>query len=366
MARVKGSKDGTIIKAHFQGQAKSFFSTLKKTKILVLLSIASNEFCTKEYLRAMIETATSSFEFTTFLIADEVYWHNLRTTFDIDEEKELKNKAVELGECFFDDNLDLFLPIKDISKNEIYNIKNYGSLSEKIIALNNILKNRCNFEVVCWRDWLNKSPEYIEREKSIIQSFNEEPSLKKSVDLASKNFAQRHATEINTYECLIQRSSGYLSEESAGVIWVAASLNYNFIAYPGEMIKPFKAAKEYFIRNIADNDIFIGTEEPKLLVNWLEVVFHRSHENNLCKETDLTNMGISLDLNSLSSTRNGVSELMTGITKGIFSLKIDEASKVRLLVDIVSEYQTRNKSETIKNDNKLDFFNHTTDILETS
>lgn len=352
MARVKGSKDGAIIKARFQGQAKSLFASLKKTKALVLLSITANEFCTREYLRAMIEAAIRSFGFTTFLIADEVYWHNLRTTFCADEENELKNKATELGNCFFEDNLDFFLSELDISKNEIDSIKKHNSVPGKIASLNSIVKDKYNFEIVCWRDWLNKCPIYLEREKNIIQSFAEEASLKKSVELTSNNFAQRHATEINMHDCLIQRSRGYLAEESAGVIWVAASLRYNFIAYPGEMIKPFKAAKEYFIRNIGDSNIFIDSDEPKLLVNWLEVTFHRSHKKNLYVETDLTKMGIKLDLSLLKSNKNGISELMTGITQGIFSLDINESSKIKLLVDIVSEYQARNKRAIIKDDNK--------------
>lgn len=369
MARVKGSKDGKVIKARFQGQAKSLFPTLKKTKTLVLLSITANEFCTREYLGAMIETASLSFGFTTFLIADEVYWHNLRTTFCANEERGLKEKAIALGNSFFEDNLEFFWAGLDISKNEIHSIKKHNSVPEKIAALNSIVKDRYNFEIVCWRDWLNKSPVYLEREKDIIQCFNEDPSLKKSVELTSNNFAQRHATEINMHDCLIQRSRGYLTEESAGVIWVAAHLGYNFIAYPGEMIKPFKAAKKYFIQNIVGGDIFIDSDDPQLLVNWLEVIFQRSHENNLYRETNLKKMEIHLDSSLLKSNKSEVSELMIGVTKGIFSLNIDERSKIKLLVDIISEYQTRNKSEIMQNSNNTKdvLFKHaTTESFEMS
>ena len=350
MAKVRGSKNGNIISSRFKGEAKSLFPTLKQTKALVLLSVIGNEFCAGEYLQSMIETATSSHEFTTFLIADEVYWHNLRRDFSKEEELVLKRKAIELGEEYFERNLEQFLLPLCITKEE-FNAQHEDKPTNKRVAiLNGMANKKSNFEILFWKDWLNKNPNYQNLKKSITAQFDIVPSLVKSVEQMANNFAKRHHTNDKPYDLIIKRSHGYLIEESSAVVWIAASLGYNFIAYPGEMIKPFKAAKEFFIKEKNEssnkNDsseigFFIQADEPRLLVNWLEVTFQRTHEKQSTDSSTYTIAQLNQTKSELEKNKSTTSEMLKGITEGIFSLEIDTESKIKLLVDIMEEYKAR-------------------------
>lgn len=340
MVKIKGSKTGDIINAKFQGQAKSFFPSLKQTKIVVLLSIIGNEFCSKKYLESIIKTSTSNFGFTTFLIADEVYWNNLCNNFSKEEEIQTKKIARNLGIDYFNKNLEAFISQLKLEDN-IYNKLSTLEIDEKLNIINDAAKQQANFEIVFWSDWLKKCPEYEYKHKIISSCFNSDASLKKSIEKTALNFANRHQDENNSKDLLFQRSSAYLIEESPAVIWIAASLGYNFIAYPGEIIKPFKTAQDFFIKDseqIDRNDYCIYTEEPKLLANWLEITFHRSHNKKLSLSNKLH------ENNELMSSNHIISELMNGITKGIFSLEIDNKTKTKLLVDIIFEYQNRHEN----------------------
>lgn len=111
--RVKGPVTGEILYAQFNGpEAKNLINKIG-IKSLVLLSIKGNEYCDGDYLGATVlaatrntakeptkdsaiaATASSDVEgsaepagenFTTFLVADEVYWHNLKTI-DVNKEE---------------------------------------------------------------------------------------------------------------------------------------------------------------------------------------------------------------------------------------------------------------------------------------
>ena len=48
-----------------------------------------------------------------------------------------------------------------------------------------------------------------------------------------------------------------------------------------------------------------------------------------------------------------ISELMSGVTKGIFSLDMDHKTKTQILVDIILEYQYRNNVLSINNSKNL-------------
>jgi hypothetical protein len=160
MARVNGSKHGKTIIAKFNGQSKSLFPHLNQTRIVVLLSVVGNKFCAFDYLNAIVKTALSTFEFTTFLIADEVYWHNLRNSFLKDEEVALKQQAVQLGSNFFESNLTSFLSPLGITRDDFCLQHQNKSTHERCNILNELAKNS-NFEVVFWSEWINKSTDFL-------------------------------------------------------------------------------------------------------------------------------------------------------------------------------------------------------------
>jgi hypothetical protein len=51
---VKGPKDGQLLTVKFDGKGKQHFDNLKKTKVLVLISIKDNEFCSGTILMSLL------------------------------------------------------------------------------------------------------------------------------------------------------------------------------------------------------------------------------------------------------------------------------------------------------------------------
>lgn len=336
MVKVKGSKSGNIVTAHFEGKSKSLYPSLKTTKALVLLSITGNEFCVGDYLKAIVEQACSTHEFTTFLIADEVFWNNLRVDFSSEEEEELRKQAFELGQTYFEENLSSFLSPLGLSTAQFDEQELKQFPLDKMTCLNRLAKEK-NFEVVNWSSWLKKSSKYLLKKDEIQSLFNSEDVLSDSVEDTASNFARRHETEENSKDLLLKQSKGYLIEETPGVIWVAASLGYNFITYPGEMIKPFKVAKDFFIkRQLKHNEIdplSIYSKKPELLVNWLGVSFKRAHDVPE-KNNPLKNSNNNID--ELTNKLGGnITHIMKGVTEGVFGQDIDKNEKIDFLSKII-------------------------------
>lgn len=333
MVKIKGSKDGDILKARFEGKSKSLFPNLKKTKALVLLSIKGNQYCTGSYLKEIIEKAVSEFEFTTFLIADEVYWHNLCQDFsDKTQRKEqLQKEATLLGKAYFEEYFDYFLSPLGMNASEFDTHFVEQFPLDKQVTLN---KSAKNYEVLYWRDWLKKSEPFSKVESQISALYQTDPILSDSVHQVASDFVKRHSNDSLSTELLMQCSSCYLIEESPAVMWIAASLNYNFVIYPGEMIPSFSATRDFFIKNGPDsNPLFIHTKKPELLVNWLEVGFIRSRSSD-CKLFRNTNRSDTLEQNVLA-------QLMQGVTQGIFGLPLDNKEKVKLITDVLVEYRQK-------------------------
>src|SRR5437016_5104762 len=120
MGRVKGNKTGPILTVKFNG--KGIVKGSQKTKALMLLSIVGNKYCANEYLQVSTEHATESYDFTTFLIADEVYWHNLKQSDTPTEAEELalKQNALSMGDDYFKANLSAFLaPFNDNTRQKL-------------------------------------------------------------------------------------------------------------------------------------------------------------------------------------------------------------------------------------------------------
>lgn len=309
MPKVRGPKDGKIVTASFdsidkKNNCKSFFPTLKTTKNLVLLSIKGNEFCTGEYLAAIVNESVAMHQTpnghsgtkgkTTFLIADEIYWHNLKKASD-DGWDVLKLQARELGESYFERNLGAFLAPLNITPEDFKREYSSKSTDEQIAIINDLaLKQGKNFEIMRWHTWESQN-DFKKSLTEILPLYSSIDGLKLPIEQAASDFAKRHLEEGESDELELwrARSRSYLTEESPSIMLLAASLGYNFITYPGNILPPFKATKEFFVvenhvphiekgRNIQEECFHdkhsIHVAKPSLLVNWLEVNFKRSHD----------------------------------------------------------------------------------------
>lgn len=345
MVKVKGSKDGTIITARFEGKSKSLFPTLKQTKALVLLSIHGNPFCTGHYLQAIIEKACAEHGFITFLIADEVYWHNLISDSVEDNPMMLKQQAVDMGMTYFEEQFKYFLQPLGISMNEFDSLLVEQMPLNKLLTLNKKAGTLSNFEVVFWRDWLNKSAEFNDKKNAIMALYDTEDSLKQSIEFTAADFAKRHHNKQESIDLLLRRSKNYLVEESPSVMWVAASLGYHFVVYPGEIIKPFEATRDYFIKNadcLVGNELLVSADKPHLLANWLEVSFVRSREKDGTSKKSYSEI---LDVNPHYEHIRAfeLTAMMKGVTEGIFALDLDNEAKIQLVTDLLINYEDKKK-----------------------
>lgn len=286
MPRVKGK--GSILKAHFVGKggSKKNFPDLSITKDLMLLSIKDNEYCEGEYLEKALQYALKNHKFTTLLIADEVYWHNLKPLLAAEPLSQeqinaLKTEALKLGSEYFERNLRHFLAPLGISAKQFN--KQYGSKSsaEKIVLINQMARAAgLPFEIMGWQEWVNNAPQnFKQNQAEIIALYRDVDKLKASIEKTATEFAKRHEKDGGR-ALWFHRAVGYLTEESPAVMWVAAAAGYNFVVYPGDMLDTFQATKDYFVvpatRGEAERSPFaILAENPGLLVNWMQTYFKR-------------------------------------------------------------------------------------------
>ncbi|MBI2785150.1 MAG: hypothetical protein HYX60_02105, partial [Legionella longbeachae] len=295
-----------IVKASFDGKGKNFFPSLTHTKDLVLLSIKGNDYCTGEYLTAIVKQAVANHKITeeiisetissnktTFLIADEIYWHNLKKIDSgQDEVAILKNEALLLGDLYFKDNLGSFLSPLGITVEQFNKDYDNFNVNEKIHIINKLaMSKKLNFEIIRWSTWIGN--ESIQKKLNLIQPLYEKvDGLKFAIDQTVTNFVKRHNEDDESVNLWSYRSRAYLTEESPSIMWLAASLGYNFIIYPGSILPAFSVTKEYFVvekhtpkikngENIIDeckhHELCIHVEKTSRLVNWLEVNFKREY-----------------------------------------------------------------------------------------
>ncbi|MFW2570789.1 hypothetical protein [Legionella sp. 29fVS95] len=286
MPRVKGK--GPILKANFVGKGKSKknFSDLSSTTNLMLLSIVGNEYCAGEYLEAALKYSLRHHQYTTLLIADEVYWHNLKPQSSeeapLSQEKinQLKQNALQLGAEYFESNLKHFLAPLGISAENFNKVHGDKSTKEKITLINSLARRAgLSFQIVGWQDWTDSLPDFQKNRVAIRELYQTTEQLKKSIEHTAHEFAKRHEQE-GGYDLWYQRSVGYLTEESPAVMWLGAALGYNFVTYPGDMIDTFQATKDYFVVPSTlppqeSPSFAIRSEQPNLLVNWMQTYFKR-------------------------------------------------------------------------------------------
>ncbi|KTC80241.1 hypothetical protein Lche_2261 [Legionella cherrii] len=365
MTKVRGPKDGKIVTASFdsidkKNNSKSFFPTLKTTKNLVLLSIRGNEYCTGEYLAAIVNEAVAMHQTpnnnsgtqgkTTFLIADEIYWHNLKKSSD-DERDELKQQARGLGESYFERNLAAFLAPLNITPEAFKREYSNKSMDEQIEIINQLAVTQGkNFEIMRWQTWESQN-DFKKTLEEILPLYNSLDGLKIPIEQAAADFAKRHLEQGESDELWHVRSRNYLAEESPSIMLLAASLGYNFITYPGNILPPFKATKEFFVvenhvphiekgRNIQEECYHdkhsIHVPQPHKLVNWLEVNFKRSHDLTVTSEKTEKNEKPKKD----KKTKNA--EKIINLGKVEKAEALDEVDEVEDVEDVATQKESEN------------------------
>ena len=304
MPKIKGPKDSLFSSVIYDGKAngkvKCRFPSLTDTKDLVLLSIKGNEQCEGKYLGAMVQYAVDTHQNkpngivskgkTTFLIADEIYWHNLRSLPpETVSEEELKRQALAMGEAYFKANLDQFLAPLGLNSIDFNSSNADKTIDEQIASINKLaLDMGKNFEIIRWHTWIseNKAEETI---KQMIPLYETTDGLKAAIDTDVESFVQRHKDDTEDSQALWKhRSENYLTEENPSVMWLAGSLGYNFIIYPGKILSSFEETRKFFLvkdhkpyirdglsisDECAHNSLSTHVSDPDKLVNWLEPTF---------------------------------------------------------------------------------------------
>jgi len=282
MTKVRGQKDGDLLTASFDGVAKKAFPALNQTKVLLLLSIQGNSFCCKEFLEATVKNALLAHQQTTLLVADEVYWHNLKITADpTDEEKKaLKTEALQLGNDYLEDNMPFIFDGLELSYQDFVAYHPDLKGDSLVDATNQWFKEKgLHVEVVRWNQWVNNQwPDYAHVKQTLYDYYDQSPLLQQSIAQTAHDFSRRHQKEGDS-SLWEMRSQGYLREESPAVMWLAAKLGFQFIAYPGEKIAPFQMTQSLFINPTPNNSVpaslRISVNKATDLVNWLQINFKR-------------------------------------------------------------------------------------------
>jgi hypothetical protein len=310
MKKIKGPVDGKILEATFDGKGKTKVSSLKSTKDLVLLSIEGNTYCTNDdeerFLELIVNKAVKTHQGqsekdlkegkegkTTFLIADEVSWHNIKGLEPLTEEEilVLKEAALKKGEVYFEKNLSAFLSPLGMNVDSFNTLHGTMSMDEKIAIINEMASVQGKyFEIMRWNTWVNQNNS-IEKTKAMIDVYGKEETLEKAAKKTADEHAKRHATP-ETRNLWDKRCYDYITEECPAIMWTAASLGYNFIIYPGEINSAFQNTKDYFIvkkhedriengeiikEQCNHNEFALHVDNPDQLINWLDVNFKRSH-----------------------------------------------------------------------------------------
>jgi hypothetical protein len=277
MTRVRGVQDGEVLCASFDGRIKREFKDLKKTKVLLLVSMLGNEYCRGDYLEASIVNAINQHGDTTILLADQVYWNNLKSSDPIDDatQQQLTLQAIQLDDVFITENLSRLL--RPLGINDAEFREQYGSLdiNQQITKINDLARAKgVSLNLVRWADWVQGAGMQLTQ---VVELMDANPKMQKSIEKTAKEFTSRHRNEENP-DIWLSRSLSYLREETPAVIWLSASRGYEFIAYPGDMIAPFETAKDIFINpkdDTLDSSLAVRTNQP--LANWLDIHFRRTY-----------------------------------------------------------------------------------------
>ncbi|MFA5960159.1 MAG: hypothetical protein WC785_06550 [Tatlockia sp.] len=274
-----------------KGISKKKFSTLTQGKVaqknLVLLSIVGNPHCTGEYLTAMMARLLGDKKhFTTLLIADKVYWHNLKETPNPEPETVARHiqDALAEGEAYLRANLQYFLSAFDKKEQRAYydELINLDSADEIISRINQLAREKgIPFEIKRWNDFIESSLYYKNNEAAIQPYYcaDKDSELSKSLESQAVAFATRHAeNNREKFDLLLAQSRSYLKDEYLALVLGGAEQNYNFVVYAGAPISFFDLLKKHFLveqGKPSDNPYALQVPNARLLLNWLHTTFDK-------------------------------------------------------------------------------------------
>lgn len=313
----KGSAEGTLI-ASFNGKAlaSTHRTKSKSTTALILLSIQGNEHCQGEYLELITNQALRLHTAVTFLIGDELQWHNLKKETDHSETiVDLKQEAIALGDQYLTNNLPYFLnaittEYPEFDK-ERFILENTGKpISEQIAALNVVgCELGTSFKIMRWQEWINNpAHDFVQKQTDILAQFDiPDTALNQSLRASTNEYLKRKkkcGLSEEEVSFLKTQSTGYIKEECSAIIWIGAALRINVIAYPGRLMQVFQDTKDTFVLTqeaSRAHSLSIGVEAPDAVVNQIEIKFKRK------KQPQLTDVGDSQAAKTDIDTTLGIS-----------------------------------------------------------
>lgn len=317
--------------AKFSGKGKSVLSKLpasevENTSLLVLLSIKGNRRCTGIELQLMLEKAIQDHKKQIIcLIGDEVYWHNLAEPGDSDNPEVTllrKQEAITLGDQYLQDNLPFFLNALNYHT-ETFEFDNLhvdtfdnisGSITEQLDYFHQeARRNNIPIQIMRWNEWINdRRHDFHLYQSEIMQLYETVPTLKAGIVVSTTDFVNRHKKSCDNPErirLLKQQSEAYLLEESPAIIWIAGKLGFNFLAYPGKMLKSVEASKDFFMKDFVIPQFTTAKGElaNMPICEWLEVDFKipkasASMTSNQNIPSNRTSLGSTDKENSVSSS----------------------------------------------------------------
>ena len=117
--------------------------------------------------------------------------------------------------------------------------------------------------------------EDIEQVKEIFTGLTNQLQEPSEVDLLKIKSLTGHSQEL-LKEC----SRDYLNDETPAIFWIAAARSFDFVAYPGKMVKLFQATRDFFVTRQGSTEhaaLRIQVENPDALASWLEIKIKIKH-----------------------------------------------------------------------------------------
>lgn len=356
MPKVRGRGEDTVAK--FDGLAKKENrDNLKKMKCLVLVSIKEKPECTGDFFGATAKTAVEEYGHTTFLIADEAYWHNLTIYYPNESEEVLKQKAIQLGNEWFINNEKNFLSLLDKSKLQEMNYESLP-IDKKITLINTLADGK--FKIVRWHEWVSQLD--CSTKTKALSLYDKVEELKKGIEMTAAEFAQRHSKQDKLiFEKYFNASKNYLLEECFPIMFLGAIMGFNFIAYPGKMSQALESTFHFFVKKNYPN-----------MMNWLHINFKKPKQKNdsdaiLYELQDLLNNVSNPKAQNFSQNKNTFFSQYNDFEKKISKLP---EQKRETILRLISSFRTfldtlveEDSIEATENTNDNSTFERTTSLF---